>query len=54
MKLAMMADVHCSAQSQPSDTQVPESQEVVGAAETPQTTEAMATSSKTAELGTGA
>ena len=54
VKLAMMADVHCLAQSQPSDPQVPEGQEVVDAAETPQTTEAMATSSETEELGTGA
>ena len=83
VKLAVMADVHCLAQSliqgdvstktcQPSDPQVPEGQEVVDAAETPQTTgttktalsstmtkttetsEAMATSSETAELGTGA
>ena len=54
VKLAMTADVHCSAQSQPSDPQVPEGQEVVDAAETSQTTGAMATSSKTAELGTGA
>ena len=49
VKLAVMADVHCSVQSliqgdvstetcHPSDPQVPEGQEVVDAAETPQAT----------------